>query len=73
MAHVAVLIPARQHEPALAPLVDALLHAGFGAIIEFYNKNFIFIGAGGEYHSFRNPKAHFARRKIRDNDNMSSH
>ncbi|MDR3726021.1 MAG: bifunctional glycosyltransferase family 2/GtrA family protein [Terracidiphilus sp.] len=33
MAHVAVLIPARRLEPALAPLVDALLAAGFGAII----------------------------------------
>jgi glycosyltransferase involved in cell wall biosynthesis len=37
VANVAVLIPARRHGPALAPLVDALLHsgngAGFGAII----------------------------------------
>lgn len=33
MAHVAVLIPARRLEPALAPLVDALIAAGFGAIV----------------------------------------
>jgi glycosyltransferase involved in cell wall biosynthesis len=33
MATVAVLIPARRLEPALAPLVDALLAAGFGSII----------------------------------------
>lgn len=33
MANVAVLIPARRLEPALAPLVDALLAAGFGAIV----------------------------------------
>ena len=30
---MAVLIPARRIEPALAPLVDALLDEGFGAII----------------------------------------
>lgn len=30
---IAVLIPARQLEPALAPLVDELLDAGFGAIV----------------------------------------
>jgi glycosyltransferase involved in cell wall biosynthesis len=33
MTNVAVLIPARRLEPALAPLVDALLAAGFGAIL----------------------------------------
>lgn len=33
MANMAVLIPARRLEPALAPLVDALLAAGFGAIL----------------------------------------
>jgi glycosyltransferase involved in cell wall biosynthesis len=33
LARVAVLIPARRVEPALAPLVSALLHAGFGAIL----------------------------------------
>jgi glycosyltransferase involved in cell wall biosynthesis len=33
VAQVAVLIPARRQEPALAPLVDGLLDAGFGAII----------------------------------------
>jgi glycosyltransferase involved in cell wall biosynthesis len=33
MAQFAVLISARRHEAALTPLVDSLLHAGFGAII----------------------------------------
>jgi glycosyltransferase involved in cell wall biosynthesis len=33
LARIAVLIPARRLEPALAPLVDALLDAGFGAIV----------------------------------------
>ena len=33
MAALAVLIPARRYEPALTPLVDALLAAGLGAII----------------------------------------
>lgn len=33
MANVAVLIPARRLEPALVPLVHALLAAGFGAIV----------------------------------------
>lgn len=33
MARVVVLIPARRHEPALTPLVGALLDAGFGAIV----------------------------------------
>jgi len=33
MAQLAVLIPARQYEPTLMPLVDALLNAGFGAVI----------------------------------------
>lgn len=32
-SQVAVLIPARQFEPTLAPLVGALLDAGFGAIL----------------------------------------
>jgi glycosyltransferase involved in cell wall biosynthesis len=33
MARMAVLIPARRVEPSLAPLVDSLLDAGFGAVI----------------------------------------
>jgi glycosyltransferase involved in cell wall biosynthesis len=33
LTRVAVLIPARRLEQALSPLVDDLLHAGFGAII----------------------------------------
>lgn len=33
MARIAVLIPARRIEPALEPLVDALLDAGFAAIV----------------------------------------
>ena len=33
MAQLVVLIPARRQEPALAPLVHALLDAGFGAIV----------------------------------------
>jgi glycosyltransferase involved in cell wall biosynthesis len=30
---IAVLIPARRNEPALAPLIEALIDAGFGAIV----------------------------------------
>ena len=33
ISHLAVLIPARRLEPALAPMVDLLLDAGFGAVI----------------------------------------
>ena len=33
MTNVAVLIPARRQEPALVPLVDSLLGAGFGTVI----------------------------------------
>lgn len=33
MAQLAVLIPARRHELALTPLAEALLNAGFGAVI----------------------------------------
>ncbi len=33
ISHVAALIPARRHEPALSPLIDALLDAGFGAVL----------------------------------------
>jgi glycosyltransferase involved in cell wall biosynthesis len=33
MARLVVLIPARRHEPALTPLVCALLDAGFGAVL----------------------------------------
>ncbi len=33
LTRVAVLIPARRQEPAFVPLVDALLDAGFGAVI----------------------------------------
>jgi glycosyltransferase involved in cell wall biosynthesis len=33
ISRLAVLIPARRPEPALTPLIDALLEAGFGAIV----------------------------------------